>query len=346
MAARFDLVWAELTPHLDPILTPPAHRDWMRRFLSFVPQGACDFLGFEARLGGANGPTDCALNLNAAAIGWLMGGNVPAGAEWDRIYAFLQLWNDTAELPGRDLTRVWLEFDQAAAPALLPNLMFGYWPQRHERARTRHWLLDRAIPAALGAPLPPATRALLERGLDASAVADDFQIGLMSARALPAVRLCVFDLPPAALPDLVAAIGWPGDVGRLADLAAAFRPHADFVGLHFDLAGQALPRVGIEPGFVASSWQRQPHLEPRWSGQFDALQAAGALTDAKRAALLGWPGHDRIIADGRPAALLRGLSHVKLVLGGDGMTEGKAYYGIALRSLAQHAGEVPDAAAA
>lgn len=346
MAARFDIVWPDLTPHLGAVLTPPAHHRWMRHFLSLVPRDACDFLGFEARLGAADGATDCALNLTAAALPWLLHGASPVGAEWDRIRAFLRLWQDSAALPGRDLTRVWLEFDQAAAPALLPNLMFGYWPRRHEALRTRRWLVDRAIPAALGAPLPAGTRKLLERGLDASAAADDFQIGLMSARAMPAVRLCVFDLPPADLPDLVAAIGWTGNVARLAALIEAFRPHADFVGLHFDLAAQALPRVGIEPGFAASSWQRQPHLEPRWAGQFDVLQREGALSEAKRAALLAWPGHDRLIVEGRPTALLRGLSHVKLVLNGDGSSEAKGYYGLALRELSQASAELPDAVAA
>lgn len=333
MVAHFDALWPALDGRFDSVLTPAAHRDWMRAFLAFVPRAASDFLGFEARLGDADGATDCAMNLNAAAAAWLTGPRAPVGSEWDRIRHFLNLWNATAELPERDLTRVWLEFDQTAAPALLPNLMFGYWPRRHEPRRTRDWLTDAAIPAALGAPLPDATRTLLERGLDASDAADDFQIGLMSARSVPAVRLCVFDLPDDSLADLASAIGWRGDVARVAALVAAFRPHADFVGLHFDLAGQALPRVGIEPGFAASSWQRQPHLEPRWQGQFDMLERCGALTPAKRDALLRWPGHATATLDDGPAALLRGLSHLKLVLNGDGTTEAKGYYGIAIRGL-------------
>lgn len=332
MVAHFDALWPALDGRFDSVLTPAAHRDWMRTFLAFVPRAASDFLGFETRLGDADGATDCAMNLNAAAAAWLTGLEAPGGPEWDRIRHFLSLWNATAEPPGRDLTRVWLEFDQAAAPALLPNLMFGYWPRQHEPLRDRDWLIDAAIPAALGAPLPAATRILLERGL-ASAAADDFQIGLMSARRVPAVRLCVFDLPDDALAQMVSAIGWRGDVGRVAELVAAFRPHADFVGLHFDLADRALPRVGIEPGFAASSWQRQPHIEPRWQGQFDVLHGCGTLTPAKRDALLRWPGHATATLDGGPAALLRGLSHLKLVLNGDGSAEAKGYYGIAIRGL-------------
>lgn len=346
-ATRFGALWPLLAPHLDPALAPIANRPWMRAFLDFVPRSGTDYLGFEARLGEEDGATDCALNLSAAAPGWLTdgmpGAPAPVGAEWDRIRAFLALWVESGMPPLGDMTRVWLECDMASAPALLPNLMFGYWPRGHEPMRTRAWLLDRAIPAALGAPLPPVTRGLLEAGLDACARANDFQIGLMSARALPAVRLCVFDLPDHALEDLVAAIGWRGDVGQVAALVAALRPHADFVGLHFDLAGVALPRIGIEPGFVASSWRRQPHLEPRWTGQFDVLQDIGALAPAKRAALRAWPGHAQVMLDGQPMVLLRGLSHLKLVLKGDGSTEGKAYYGIAVRDLAQAGEGGPDA---
>ena len=346
----FDAFWPQLAAHLDAALAPIANHSWMQQFLRFVPRTATDYLGFEARLGVGDGPTDCALNLSADAIDWLTQGVAGAaatiGSEWDRIRAFLSLWAESGTPPLSDMTRVWLEFDMAAAPALRPNLMFGYWPRGHEPLRTRAWLIDRAIPAALGAPLPPVTRALLEAGLDACAEADDFQIGLMTARALPAVRLCVFDLPDGAIHTLASAIGWRGDVDRVAALVTALRPHADFVGLHFDLAGEALPRVGIEPGFVASSWRRQPHLEPRWAGQFDVLEAAGALTPPKRAALMAWPGHDRVMLGGRPTALLRGLSHVKLVLHGDGATEAKGYFGLAIRDLAQATASERDAAAA
>jgi hypothetical protein len=209
--------------------------------------------------------------------------------------------------------------------------MFGYWPRNHS-PRTRDWLIHEAIPAALGAPLPQATADLLATGLDACPAATDFQIGLMSARALPAVRLCVFDLPDAGLPAYLDAIGWKGDAARLAELVAAFRPHSDFVGLHFDIFGTVFPHVGIEPGFRASAWARQPHLEPRWQGQFDVLQAAGALTDARRAALHQWIGHSRLQGE---TVLLRGLSHVKAVLRPDGSAEGKAYFGVAMRDMAR-----------
>lgn len=350
MVASFDVFWPEIASHLDRTLTPVAHDDWLRQFLRFIPASTSEFLGFETRLGSRDGPTDCALNLNPAALEWLAGRTAgvaaPTGAVWDNIRAFLDLWSATSLKPGTDLTRIWLEFDQAfdplGTPAMLPNLMFGYFPGGHDPLRTREWLIDRAIPAALGAPLPAPTRARLEAGLDHCAEADDVQIGLMSARAIPAVRLCVFDLAPEALPTLARAVGWEGDVSRIAALVEAFRPHADFVGLHFDIAHTALPRIGIEPGFTASSWARQPHREPRWQGQLDVLAAEGALTPEKREALLGWPGHEVLTLGSRPVALLRGLSHLKLVLDGDGDgdggAEGKAYYGVAIRDFAEEHG--------
>ncbi|MBB3033826.1 hypothetical protein [Alteriqipengyuania lutimaris] len=337
--ASFDVFWPEIASHLDRTLTPVEHDHWLRQFLRFIPASTSEFLGFETRLGDRNGPTDCALNLNPAALEWLAGRTAgiaaPTGPVWDNIRSFLELWSATSASPGADLTRIWLEFDQASAPQMLPNLMFGYFPGGHDPMRTREWLVDRAIPAALGTPLPDPTRARLEAGLDCCGGADDLQIGLMSARAIPAVRLCVFDLAPEALPRLARAIGWDGDVSHVAVLVEALRPHADFVGLHFDIAHTALPRIGIEPGFTASSWARQPHREPRWQGQLDVFAAEGALVPEKRDALLEWPGHEVVTLDTRPVALLRGLSHLKLVFQGDGSTEGKAYYGIAIRDLAQ-----------
>lgn len=331
--------WPAVESRLPFDLVPAEHRDWLRRVAETFPLSAVRFFGFETRLGSEPGPTDCALSLTPAG-GRMIAGADPdgrpealAGEHWDRLRDFFRSWGETGTRPYEDASRTWLEFDMQPGP-LAPNLLFGYWPRSHEPLRSRAWLVDRAVPTVLGRELSPTLRANLIRCLEAApAGSDDFQIGLMCARQLPVVRICVFDLPADRIRDYLAAIGWNGTADRLMAVIEAFRPHADFVGLHIDVGETVFPHIGVEPGFEAGSWDRQPHREPRWHGQFDALSEAGLLTDDKRRAMLAWVGHDRVEIGGRDFALLRGISHLKVVLRADGRSDAKAYFGIAYRPV-------------
>jgi hypothetical protein len=349
-AATYGDLWPLLRHRFDPVLVPDAHHAWLQRMLAAIPRDAARYLGFEARLGEAQGATDCALSLTAAGAAMLAERPdafvcIPGDAAWRKLSGFLRLWRDSHDAPFADAACVWLEFDMAGS-AILPNLLFGYWPRELQSRRGRAWLLDQAIPTVLGGALPRALRSGIDTALDACPACTDFQIGLMCARPVPVVRICVFDLPNAKLNDYLAALRWGGDAGLLRNYLDAFRPHADFVSLHFDIGEKVYPHVGVEPGFTASAWDRQPHREPRWRGQFDLLEHAGLLTAAKRRALEAWPGHQQMTQDGEPVVLLRGLSHVKLVLRPDGRHEAKAYFGIAERSRARLSPprEVADAA--
>jgi hypothetical protein len=336
-AATFAQIWPALSPHLNADLVPSDHHDWLHNVFAATPRGVAHFLGFETRLGNKTGPTDCALSLTPSGARLLAGydGDRPpalSGPAWDRLGSFLRLWAGDPQSSFADATRIWLEFDMQAG-ALAPNVLFGYWPRTHEPWRTRHWLLKEAIPTLLGQPLPTAVTDNVERALDACRVCNDFQIGVMSARPVPVVRICVFDLPDDELPAYLSTIGWRGEAAGLAAFVRAFRPHADFVGLHFDAGEKIYPHAGIEPGFDLSNWGRQPHLEPRWAGQFEVLERAGLITEGKRRAMLAWPGSKILSQDRAEIALLRGLSHIKVVLRADGASEAKGYFGIAERPL-------------
>ena len=112
-------------------------------------------------------------------------------------------------------------------------------------------------------------------------------------------------------------------------------PHADFLGLHLDVGEQVYPHIGIEPNFTAGCWSRQPHREQRWHGQFQQLIELGVMTPEKRQALLSWIGHKSIVSGGRDMLLLRGLSHLKVVLRPGRPAIAKGYFGIAHRVLGE-----------
>ena len=323
---------------LPAALIPPDSVAHSRRVAELLPAFAIDFFGFEARLGAGSEPADCAFNLTRGGARLMAGRHtveVPAsltGSAWQKIQRFYRAWADTREVPFRDAGATWLELD-AGQHRPQPNLLFGYWPDNPTTRRPLDWLTGAALPMLLGRPLSARWQGNLERCFAAHAGPGDFQIGVMLARPVPAVRVCVFDVAPARAPAYLAAVGWPGPRGDVERHIAALAPHADFVALHLDVGEAVYPGLGLEPGFTAGPWARQPHLEPRWAGQLAQLVALGLCTDARRAALLDWVGYRP--CDGAALAgqvLLRGLSHLKIALRPDRPAVAKAYFGMALRS--------------
>jgi hypothetical protein len=332
--ASLDLV----SPLVSPILVPPESLSHVRDVARLLPIYAVDFFGFECRLGSVAAPVDCAMNLTPLGARLLAGRTdrplPPAlgGGRWPRLREFYSQWANTALTAYADAGSTWLEFDAASGDPY-PNLLFGYWPLRNP-ARTPEWLADRIIPLLLGFALSPRFRATFLRCFEERPEeVEDFQIGVMLSRNIPAVRLCVFDLPPSQLFTYLDAIGWRGSAQRLAAYLEALALNADFVGLHLDVGEQVYPQIGVEPNFRAGCWSRQPPKEKRWEGQFEELERHGLVVPEKKRALLAWVGHQSFGPGEKETLLLRGLSHLKVVLRADGEALAKAYFGIAHRTL-------------
>ena len=342
---RLDSSFPLVERHLDPLLVPHESRPGIRAVAASLPVFAVEFFGFETRLGAESAPADCALNMTTEGAQMLAGRHEVARPEamsdgaWPRVESFYREWGDTHRVrPYADATCTWLEFDTSNGGAPQPNLLFGYWPHNDSVRRPLPWLFDVAIPMLLGIDaMAPAFRANLQRCFDAQpGPRNDFQIGVMLARGIQAARFCQFDLPREAVPSYLADVGWKGPVSAVCDTLDALAPHADFIGLHLDVGEMVFPHIGLEPNFLAGCWTRQPQSEPRWQGQFDALEAMNLLTREKRDALMAWTGHQVCTFGDENLLLLRGLSHVKLVLRHDGKALAKGYFGIAHRALGEN----------
>ena len=160
-------------------------------------------------------PADCAFNLTPEGAKMLAGRDEIAAPEelqygvWERIREFYSLWADTAETPYADAGSTWFEFDVSSGDPS-PNMLFGYWPGRSP-SRTPAWLIDTIIPLLLASPVSPEFREdFLHCFETLPAETSDFQIGVMLSRGIPAVRLCVFDLPQGEVISWLDRIGWNG----------------------------------------------------------------------------------------------------------------------------------------
>jgi hypothetical protein len=152
------------------------------------------------------------------------------------------------------------------------------------------------------------------------------------ARAGTLARLCLRRVRQGEAEAWLAAIGWPGDPAAAFARLAPYLSAAHSFALNVDLLdGLTGPKLGVE-------LYREPgDIDPaHWLALFAALEADGLALPAKSAAVLRYPGSERLHQSrawrrlrtgwGYPT-LTRSIHHVKLVATPDGVREAKAYLG-------------------
>jgi hypothetical protein len=325
-----------------------------------LPSALTHHFGFECALGDAAPTADFALAINPqdGEDGLLGSAPLPAAYRahpvWDRLRQFSALWVEPASPLHGNLRNLCLEFDlRDAGPSdvPVPSAFFAPWrgitrTDAVDQGLSAAWVLDSALRLLRGTPLPPAVVQAVSgcvRALPADA--HIFQIGLMLARPVDAVRLCIRDLELADLPPYLARVGWPGPWNEADAALAPFATLATRTALHLDVGSAVYPRIGLECYVGPPSDGAWP---PATTAFLDALVDAGLCVPAKRDGLLAWPGEQRVsaadvpplpsIADkarlmSRTASTIYGreVNHVKLNFTPGRPLEAKAYVGVLLR---------------
>ena len=254
---------------------------------------------------------------------------------WRELGRFAGEWLDGPDWRRR-VANIWLEVDAAAADARLdaqldrPSLFWGWNPQ--EAGSDRELLAHLAMLGRrfYGLELDQARIDAAAAAIPASGVA--FQVGVMGARANPAVRLCVKNLDAGMTDRWLAAIGWPGNRALLRDTLARLAPVCGTIALDVDI----LPdRVGPKLGIEVYSAERMLSVDT-WRPLHDELLAQGLARGDKLAALANFPWHRRyrqLNAWRRTPPLgypilVTNLHHLKLVFVEDAVIEAKAYLAV------------------
>jgi hypothetical protein len=273
----------------------------------------------EARLHGGEGRVDLSVGVKTPAVAQAL-----APSFEPDVRGLLDRWTagDDALAP---VPCLWLELDLASEGE--------GWPRPMLCARLPHavevsWLLDALLPALHGRPLRPRQRQLALLVLtEIPASASPLYAFSLRARGGEAVRLEIFAPDAREFPDFLRRVA-----PELLPALETVLPHFDGVErlhLSLDLAETVLPRCGLEGSFLHS-----PQRERRWQVLFDRLVEADLCAPERRAAALGWPGHDTfwtaaerwpLREAGAGLVCVRGLSHVKVVCGPGQTPEAKVY---------------------
>lgn len=164
-------------------------------------------------------------------------------------------------------------------------------------------------------------------------------LGIMLPRHSEAVRINVSGISPARLQDYIAGIQWQGSANDLEATFMHLQGFVDRVVLCLDVGAKVYPKIGLE-----CFYDRASGKEPPWAAFLDNLVESGLCTQAKRDALLAWPGYadpttspapwpgnliveSMLQASDRFSLFQRNLNHIKIIYQPNSPLEAKGYIG-------------------
>ncbi len=341
--ARFTVArtLAEVEPWIPRALVSADAWAAVGRAASLLPAAVTRAVYLECRLGAGSAPVDLITRVDPDGAAILAGRNpaarlppeVAAGPGWRRVARLCAGWLDGAAPFAGVVTHLWLEFDLEGAtpgePLPQPSLFAALRDDAAATLSAGEWagLVDGLVAAlAPDTAAAGAGRRVAELVAGRPAGSRVPYLGVMSGRAVPAVRLYLRGPRSAQVAPFLSGAGWGDAAGELApvldDLAST--PHPPVLRmLHVDVAGAPLPRVGVELGLA-----REPQLRGALAetAMLERLVARGLCTRERAAGLAAWPG---IRFCALPHELWRGVMSrrvncVKLVAGA-GALEAKGY---------------------
>ena len=348
--ARLSDVLTLVEPRLGAALLDATGRAALHSVAECIPALLSSFWGLEIRLGDPAPRADFLWEVRKGngGISTLAGRNSHDPAVdiasalrkrslfWQELDRFANEWLDSPDWLGR-LGNIWLEADTASAVGVKlnacldrPNLFWG--PNGRVKGSDRDLLghLGKLGRRFYGLEMDQARIDAIANTIPRGSLV--FQMGVMGARAMPVMRLCVKNPDAGTQERWLAKIGWPGDRASLRDILVRLANLSGEIALNVDI----LPdRVGEKLGLEIYGAERTLSMDT-WQPLHDELLAKGLARADKLAALRGFPWFQRYRQFGiwlrTPPlgfpVLITNLHHLKLVFVGDTVVEAKAYLGV------------------
>lgn len=346
-----------IEPAVVPKLMTVSNWNTIDRIAQLLPNALSPFFGFEYRLGNNLAGVDFLLCVAAEESGKKVLGDrnyaisLPALVTeepiWQRIQTFAREWNTSTSSVAKDVFNIWLEFDtpncfvngQIPIPSFFMGINDIYrCDSLAEQKKRRTWLVEEIFPLLLGKSLPFANQEMLYHCFqELPKGAHVFQIGLMLARQVETVRLCIRNISPLQIGSYLSAIAWKGNLEQLTQFLHLISPLVDRVDLDIDVDFSTQSKIGLECYLY-----QQPSLEPRWVDFFNFLEERSLCLPEKREAVFSYPGFVResvnqdqwpeglkrltkILGAKNEGILFRGIHHVKINYENDVPQEAKSY---------------------
>ncbi|HUT00730.1 MAG TPA: hypothetical protein VMY59_10470 [Candidatus Thermoplasmatota archaeon] len=341
-------------------LVSPQNYTEIKKLASYFNERITSFFGFETRLNNCDGQSDYLFAVSSLReereklAGLFTHGKLPQSfrskKEWQNIEKFVTTWTDPHSILYNNIRGLWFEFDIVGdrSQVPIPCVFLHTVPlsiNNSESTQECTWLTHFALPLLIGQPLSQNvernTMEAIQRLPEAVTV---FQVGVMLSRATAGVRLVLNKIKPAQIIPYLKTLGWSENDDRLSSLIKELEHYVTSIVLHINIGEKGVdPKIGLECSFY-------PHLynfETKWSVFLNYLVKNGLCRPEKKNALLHLPGAERedmtddfnlksyvtntrLLDNDFSSALVRYISHIKLVYMPDHPIEAKVYSGVRL----------------
>lgn len=320
--------------------------------------GLTSFFGFETRLTSTSARSDYLIAISSRngereALKRYLSKEIPNDlknkSEWRNLKNFSMQWSDNTSVMNRNVIGLWLEFDTAKLTNdyKIPNIFLQIRKTRidtKEDEQKFKWITQQALPILTGSTLSKnIEKNLINAVKKLPEETSLIHVGTMLSRNVSGVRIVINRIKPEQIIPYLKSIGYDYDKNELIQTINEIGKYSSRLILHINIGEKVDPKIGIECSFAEDKY----HLETEWNNFFDYLQNKGLCIQEKREALLDFPGieqennnHEfdcetymvvpKIKHKTYSRALVRYLSHVKIVYHPNLGFEAKAYPGIRL----------------
>jgi len=271
-------------------------------------------------------------------------------SEWQNTCNFVLEWANRDSILYQNVLGMWFEFDMVenSSQTPIPCIFLHTIPLRINTEDDKEkisWLTRRALPLVTGKKISEKIEQNLFQAiqqLPKNALVMD--AGVMLSRSTSGVRLIIAKIQPDQIIPYLTKLGWSEENEQLPVLLEDLTQNVTRVVLHITVTENGIDKkIGLECSFAPDMY----HLETRWQSFFNYLVKKGLCLPEKKDALLGFIGVNQEdskrnfdTAMYRPivkfdnsncsSALVRYISHIKLVYEPDHGLYAKAYPGVRL----------------
>ena len=332
----------------------------MQRLASVFKASITSFFGFESHLTSTKAQADYLFAVSSlreerdALANLIRKKTLPEKfmkiPEWQNVCRFVLEWTNPDSLLFQNVLGMWFEFDMVenSSETPIPCIFLHTIPLRitaEEDTKKISWLTKNALPLVAGKELPEKIEQNLFQTiqqLPKDALVMD--AGMMLSRQASGVRLIIAKIQPNQIIPYLTKLGWSEENEQLPVLLEELTQNVTRVVLHITVTENGIDqKIGLECSFAPDKY----HLETRWQSFFNYLIKKGLCLPEKKDALLEFIGVDQEdtkkkfdTAMYRPivkfenndcsSALVRYISHIKLVYEPGHGLSAKAYPGVRL----------------